>query len=191
MTGTHSRSLGLNPLVYVYSASGEYLSSSFFALLDISYEVTKGDKATAFRDSRAKFEDHIVLRKSHISNIVHTVGGRRKSDSAVERYLRRVLEIIQRGDDVDDVLKEDDEYGYLYYAQKSHSSGVGKGFNRSVRNSVIVDDLLANRRPCKICGGALQSNSQHVDHIQKKKDGGPNTVDNGRVTHPICNSLRG
>lgn len=41
---------------------------------------------------------------------------------------------------------------------------------------------------CPICNGYLSTKSTSVDHIQRKRDGGNNSIDNGQLTHIYCNT---
>jgi hypothetical protein len=44
---------------------------------------------------------------------------------------------------------------------------------------------------CQLCGGAVEPDDIHLDHIQPYSLGGPTTVENLRVTHSRCNIKRG
>lgn len=55
-----------------------------------------------------------------------------------------------------------------------------------VRRAVIVRDGLR----CGLCGDPVSTAELHLDHIVPWAAGGPDTVDNLRVTHARCNMRR-
>lgn len=56
-----------------------------------------------------------------------------------------------------------------------------------LRDLVIVRDGFT----CGICGGPVDPNDVHLDHIVPHSKGGPTTAKNLRVTHSRCNLRRG
>lgn len=56
-----------------------------------------------------------------------------------------------------------------------------------VRQAVIARD----GHTCQLCGGEVEPDDVHLDHIVPWSHGGPDTVKNLRVTHSLCNMKRG
>ena len=44
---------------------------------------------------------------------------------------------------------------------------------------------------CQICGGTVGLNEHHLDHIIPWSLGGPDSIENLRLTHDLCNMARG
>lgn len=59
----------------------------------------------------------------------------------------------------------------------------------SVPNETIIREevFLRDKGMCGICGGQVDPNNWHMDHIYPISKGGSHTYDNVRVTHPTCN----
>lgn len=56
-----------------------------------------------------------------------------------------------------------------------------------VRSKVLERDGLV----CQICFTDVDPSDVHLDHIIAYSKGGPDTIDNLRVTHSLCNIKRG
>ena len=57
----------------------------------------------------------------------------------------------------------------------------------AVKAAVIVRDWPH----CQICGGLVAFGEHHLDHVIPYSKGGPDTVDNLRLAHDLCNRRRG
>lgn len=44
---------------------------------------------------------------------------------------------------------------------------------------------------CGLCGGAVEPDDVHIDHIHPRSLGGPNTLENLQVSHSLCNIRKG
>lgn len=72
--------------------------------------------------------------------------------------------------------------------QVEPSSSQSTEFNTGKKSAVFIKESIASAPRCKICGGLIHRNSISIDHIERKKDGGTASIDNGQITHPYCNT---
>ncbi|WP_418421869.1 HNH endonuclease, partial [Anaerotruncus colihominis] len=56
------------------------------------------------------------------------------------------------------------------------------------KSEVFIRQSLHKATRCAICGGYLHIHSISIDHIQRKREGGTGSADNGQLTHPYCNT---
>ena len=73
------------------------------------------------------------------------------------------------------VYHKEFEHAYEYNFYKERADKKLKTFVKSIPR-------------CPICNGYLSTKSTSVDHIQRKRDGGNNSIDNGQLTHIYCNT---
>ena len=63
---------------------------------------------------------------------------------------------------------------------------------RGVRRAKLVEELVRrDGQLCAICRSYMPLRDRTLDHIVPFSMDGPNTVENLRLTHAECNSLRG
>lgn len=61
-------------------------------------------------------------------------------------------------------------------------------FNTGNKSEVFIRQALQGAPRCAICGGYLHLHSISIDHIQRKREGGTGSADNGQLTHLYCNT---
>lgn len=66
----------------------------------------------------------------------------------------------------------------------------GKKFTGSTKSGIGLKTLLEKANRCYLCDSRIHVNSISFEHIEKKQAGGYAIVDNGDLSHPLCNSLR-
>jgi len=49
---------------------------------------------------------------------------------------------------------------------------------------------LPNGARCDLCGALVHKNSVQFDHNMPRRDGGSAALENARVSHPYCNSIK-
>lgn len=62
-----------------------------------------------------------------------------------------------------------------------------RGVKQSLRLAVIERDGFV----CGLCGGEVEPDDVHIDHIMPKSLGGPDLLDNLQVSHSLCNMRKG
>ena len=61
-------------------------------------------------------------------------------------------------------------------------------FNSNRKSETYITTALKSVVRCGICGGVVHINSTSVDHVDRRRDGGMGSVENGQITHPYCNT---
>ena len=61
-------------------------------------------------------------------------------------------------------------------------------FSREVKSRIFLSQALSGAPTCTICRGYLHVNSITTDHIERKREGGTGSPENGQLAHPYCNS---
>ncbi len=80
-------------------------------------------------------------------------------------------------------------FNYLtIHKENQENNSCEQDFKTNIKSEIYIRDALSNAPRCKICNGFLHRNSIHIDHKQRKRDGGLASIDNGQITHPYCNS---
>jgi hypothetical protein len=65
-----------------------------------------------------------------------------------------------------------------------------KPFSNESKSEVFMRLAESAIPRCFICGGFLHRNSIQIDHVEEIENGGIGNADNGRLTHPYCNSIK-
>jgi 5-methylcytosine-specific restriction endonuclease McrA len=85
-------------------------------------------------------------------------------------------------------LREDSKFAFLFADQLVPHGTPGGKFKRRTKSATFLSEALEKALRCPICGGLMHSKSMTVDHIERREDGGRNTVENSQLAHPFCNS---
>lgn len=62
---------------------------------------------------------------------------------------------------------------------------------RSTKESLRVAVLERDGLVCGLCGGDVEPDEVHIDHILPRSLGGPDDLDNLQVSHALCNMRKG
>ena len=68
--------------------------------------------------------------------------------------------------------------------------GTKKDFTSERKSAVYLRQAIDSAVRCNLCGARAHMRSITIDHIQRKRESGVATDDNGQVAHPYCNSLK-
>lgn len=202
--GSSPRSLGLMPLVYFYNVQGAYVRSLLYGMLywlnSGSPNVEVPDRKKAFTVHRQAFEQVLLKHKEAIiKRITRRIGSGPEVTYATARYYDGLLSLLIKhsdGTDSDDFRADHDELietlGKIKPGGKSvERVSTDRVFRGGTRAGVNVKEFLRAFQPCGICGGLYYPGLfTQVDHIKRRADDGPTTIDNGRNTHPFCNNNR-
>lgn len=192
LNSNHPSSLGLHPVVYFYSQDGRHKIASFFAIIDFVMELDKRKKVNDFIEVRIKFEKFILEYDYLVQQINRKYRVAQKSYSYISSFFQKIVAAFKGGKTVEEAINaiiSSPDFDYLTFqkaAQQFDSSA--KDFSTSKKSAVYIREALQNAPKCKICGGLIHRNSISIDHAQRKEDGGLATLDNGKVTHPYCNT---
>ena len=188
-----SGSLGLDPAVYSYGATGKFHPGAFLASLRLARELDSQNKCKEFTKVRKDFEEFIVRHKFFINQIGHSKGSRTRPVESILQMHRIIIECLQSGvrDDKKIVrkLKRDPKLEELKDVTNLPKYDTRrKRFSKSVQEAGVIRSTLENRERCNECGARLPPACRSKDHEVRKQDSGAGTLRNLRFTHPYCNT---
>jgi hypothetical protein len=184
-------SLGLHPIVYVYTNSGNFRVSCFHALIKFVERLENEKKLDIFTKNRADFETILLNTEPHIRKIVRDARQANKAILPLTDFYSDVLDKLRNGYCAEDVLAQ------INSASESSNLAVDQGslfdaeintFSKATKSSAFLLEAIANASKCRICGGLLHCKSITIDHIVRKEDGGNGELSNAQLAHPYCNT---
>jgi hypothetical protein len=195
LAGVQPSSLGFDPAVYVYSASGKRQLTAFLAIVSLARKLAEQNKLREFTLIRKEFEEFLITNKEFINQVVTKRGSGAKGYDWVEELFLKILDGLSSKMDaaaILDRLKKDQKFSFLtkYQPVEEDDSSKAKKFCRNVKSAAYIRDALQASMRCKLCGCRMQSKSISVDHSVDKKHGGTAHIDNAQLTHPYCNSIK-
>lgn len=64
-------------------------------------------------------------------------------------------------------------------------------FTDEAKTMILIRQAVPSLMKCPLCSGLLDpAKSVSYDHVQHRREGGTGDVENGRLAHPYCNSIR-
>jgi hypothetical protein len=195
-------SLGLDPAVYSYGATGKFHPGAFLASLKFAQELKNENKLSEFTEVRADFEEFLVRHKYFINQLGHSKGSRlRPLDSMLTMYKKIMDALIDGrragirmhdGDIIDRLrsdlrLKDLKEKELGEDAKDDPNATRRTKFSKTVQAAAVVREILENRARCPICGARFPPHARSKDHVVRKEDGGLGSLDNLQFTHAYCN----
>ena len=192
INSNHPSSLGLHPIIYFYSKNGRYRSVSFLSFVDFILELESKNKIDHFIEVRYDFESLLFEYNDWIKQIYEKHRDNQVSYKHISNLCQKIVDLLKNGNTADEVVNiilSTNEFRYLIV--RNIDRGINssqKKFNTYNKSEIFITDALPNAPKCKICHGFAHSNSISIDHIQRKRDGGLSTLDNGQITHPYCNT---
>jgi len=190
INSTHEGSLGLHPIIYLYSHEGRFKVSSFYSIVIFVMELEKLNKYNVFTKNRRVFEDAIYEYDYVVQQIFRKYRSAFNSAKPISDFYFKLLEYLDQGKSQDESIKfiaNDTAFKYLSFIQeKSEISSVN--FSRERKSAVYIREVISTAPKCKICNGFIHTNSISIDHVERKKNGGLGNVENGQISHPYCNT---
>ncbi len=192
LNSNHPSSLGLHPAVYFYSQEGRHKSASFLALTDFVARLSNRKKLNDFIDVRPRFES-FVLEFDYLSQQINRkYRTAQRSYPHIAQFLEQVADALksEKSDqEIVQAIQSSDDFSYLSLQKPTARRGaVGKKFDTEAKSSVYLREVLKSAPKCQVCGGYIHRNSISIDHIDRRRDGGNSSPDNGQLTHPYCNT---
>lgn len=192
LNSNHPSSLGLHPAVYFYSQEGRHKSASFLAVTDFVARLSHEKKLNDFIKVRPRFESFLLEYDYLSQQINRKYRTAQKSYPYVSQFLEQVSDALRSDKSDEDILQliqSSADFGYLSLQKPAVRRGaVGKNFDTEAKSSIYLRQVLKSAPKCGICGGYIHSNSISIDHIDRRRDGGSSSLDNGQLTHPYCNT---
>ncbi|QNN22264.1 HNH endonuclease [Planctomycetales bacterium ZRK34] len=191
VSGNASRSLGLHPAVYFYSATGRYQPATFLAIVSLFQELELNDGFHAFTEVRYRLEEFLVKYRYFINQIVRNYGaGTRGLEPLVTMY-KTVIQSIR--DDASDekiavILQQNERLKFLK-VMDDESIANSKEFTSSAKSAAFFHKALEEGAVrCEICNARIHMKGINIDHSVPLRDGGSGHSKNAQVTHPFCQS---
>lgn len=194
LTGDKPTSLGLHPVIYYYTAGGNFLPWSFLAWTMIVDEMFAAKKVIEFCKIRSALEDYLWSHKWAVSEIVHKNGSGHRSTPWLARYFKFLIEEFVAGADaaaIDAKIETHETWRFLSLKTPVFplpgENSTAK-FSNTTKTATIWKAAYPGAPRCGVCGAIWHRNSIHFDHQTAKKDGGTADPANAQVTHPYCDS---
>lgn len=192
INSTHPGSLGLHPGIYFYSQEGRHKNSSFLAIMDFVQKLKAKDQKDLFIRNRPHFESFLVNYDYVLQQINRKHRIAQASYPYISLLLMKVLQELATGKSIDAALlsiQSTKEFSYLILSRPVEPlANTGEKFDKEDKNAIFLKNILKETRKCAICGGALHMHSVSFDHIDRRRDGGSASPDNGQLAHPYCNT---
>ncbi|WP_424975564.1 GmrSD restriction endonuclease domain-containing protein [Dinoroseobacter sp. S124A] len=191
----HSGSLGLHPLVYCYSATGNFQPNAFLATVEFAAKIDERGKKNDFTKIRNRFEAYLARNRTYVSLTMSRLGAGGRSLSRVVDLYWSIAEAMWGEKDDDDIigwLSQQKDFAHLKQLEvpppgaelpPSKSSP-----SSSAKSAAFIRLVMESPRRCAICDAAVHSNSVTFDHITRAREGGDSRTGNLQPTHPFCNS---
>lgn len=169
-------SLGLDQGVYAYGGTGRVHSAAYLASLLFAKDLGQNKQMTDFSVVRKDFEDFLVRHKVFLNILSGTRGGRTKPLQPILQMYREVLRMMLDGERSDDKivaqLQSHPILSDLTTPVPPEGDTTRKKFSKSVVSTKLVQETLAGRRPCTVCGARLPPYCRSKDHETKQAEGG-------------------
>ncbi|WP_419904852.1 HNH endonuclease [Kiloniella sp.] len=190
VTGNEPGSMGLHPAVYFYNHRGKHSDYLFLAVVSLFSEALQNNDTLFFKkfsNCRHTLEEFLVRNKAVINQSIIQIG----SSSRVNRLKIMFKELITSFTNKEDINVEKllsilKLEGKLVAAELQNAT---KAFTKESKSAIYLKQSLDNAVSCPICNGYIDSTrSLSYDHIERVREGGTGTIENGQITHPYCNS---
>lgn len=188
LTGTHPSCLGLHPAVYFYSSRGRYQHTAFLAVLHLVKTLEEHRQLRKFIDVRGHLEDFLISNKHLVNQLTYKYGSGLKGYRQIADLLAFSIDALNGGDGIDQLRARIlAKYSFLR-ADSGAFDSTSSSFSTDTKSEVFLREALGTALRCPICRGYVHTSSITIDHIERKRDGGPGAASNGQLTHPYCNS---
>jgi hypothetical protein len=193
LTGTPSSSLGLHPAIYFYSKQGRYQITAFMAMLHLVKDYEARDQLTNFTMVRKKFEEFLWQHKSLVNQATTTWGSGAKGYVNLSKLFNYIITEFRNNrteSDIVNLLDEHEDYKFFKSGVRELNPKKRKDFSGESKSEVFMREGVENALRCHVCGGYLHKNSIQIDHDLEIENNGVGNADNGKLTHPYCNSIK-
>jgi hypothetical protein len=185
-------SLGLDPVVYSYGATGQFHSGALLACLRFANELHDEKQLPEFTKIRFAFEEFLVQHKGFINQIAHAKGSRTRPVESFLCMYHVLLNTLREGERdngrIIEALHAEESLKELHDDLIAIDSTVRKRHSKGVEAAGVIRALVDNRERCPVCKARIPPFVRSKDHTERMVDGGTGTLDNLRFTHPYCNS---
>ncbi|WP_177175465.1 HNH endonuclease signature motif containing protein [Cribrihabitans marinus] len=191
----YSGSLGLHPLVYCYSSTGNFQPNAFLATVSFAELVKERRKKEEFTKYRERFEKYLLRNRTFVSLTMSRLGASGRSQPRIIDLYWSILSEMLDGAADDEILPRltiRKEFAHLKQLEVpppgAEFEGGKKSASSASKSSAFIRNAMETPLKCGICGAAVHCNSITFDHIVRVRDGGGNRGEDMQPTHPFCNS---
>lgn len=192
LNSNNPSSLGLHPAVYFYSQEGRHKTASFLAITDFIANLSQKGKINNLIQVRSQLESFILEFDYLIQQINRKYRTAQASYPHISKFFGCVIDALKTGksdSDIINTIQSTDHFRYLSLQKPAAMRGANsKKFDTEAKSAVYLREVLKTAPKCKICGGHIHRNSISIDHVNRRRDGGSSSPDNGQLTHPYCNT---
>ena len=182
-----SGSLGLHPIIYFYSKKGNFKPANFYATVLFVKQLKREKKFDVFTSVRCEFEEFIYKNDYIFEQINRNLRSTKNSADPLCKLFFLVMMQLKEGKGETEILQLiQQNYNNLNLAREEDVSS--SDFNSNRKSETYITTALKSVVRCGICGGVVHINSTSVDHVDRRRDGGMGSVENGQITHPYCNT---
>jgi hypothetical protein len=197
ITGDIPRSLGLHPVVYFYTRSGTFQPTVFIAVSGFIEDLQNRGKLIEFTKHRREFEEFLIVHKEATTLLIKQLGSGTRHIPRLREYYGLILSGLIAGKDRDQIesdLSSSASFAFLtkipaFNLPPNPAQG-DRAFKRGTKTAAFFATALPNGARCNLCGALVHKNSIQFDHDIPKRDGGSAALENAKVTHPYCNSIK-
>lgn len=187
----HPSSLGLHPAVYFYSADGRYKPASFYIVTLLMKRIeSSSEKLRKFIEARSIFENWLLTHDYYAEQILRRARFATLGYPTVVTLYEKVIELAGQEFGVDAITRKLEamaEYSHITKPTVKDFDSPAE-FSSSTKSAVFIKEAISQALKCNICNGYIHMNSITFDHELRKSEGGLGIVDNGKLTHPYCNT---
>lgn len=190
LVGNKSKSLGLHPFVYFYTAKGRHsppLMLAIFSIIAKKIEDNNKSWFKMFSINRSFIEKCLLENKGIISLLISAQGSKKRLDSTI-KAINFIFDYDYNngGEITPDSIAAIMGLESRFYTIQSKPS---VNFSDDSRSSAFLRQAIESAILCPLCGGYMDpTKSVSYDHIIRKEDGGTGAEENCQITHPYCNS---
>ena len=192
LTGNGHGSLGLHPAVYFYTDKGRHSADMLMGWAHlISMKLANNDSSffQKFTNVRKTIEAFLIAQKPVMGVILQAVSSRQRVERMSE-FFDAMVKKLERGETLTT------EWAIETIAPNSRTKVMlsaeeiaGKSFSNDTKSAIYIKESLSGAMKCPICDGYLEATSSvSYDHVERVREGGLGTTENGRLTHPFCNT---
>ena len=179
-------SLGLHPIIYFYSKRGNFKPAMFYATILFVKKLNEHKKFKLFIANRAKLESFLYKYDFLFDQINRNLRSSKKSAIVISDIIFDVIKSFDNGQNELEIMTALQQKYNILVDKATNDTSAGK--RSDLKSSTFIAASIPNLLKCKICGGAIHSNSISLDHIIRKRDDGKDDLDNVQLTHPYCNT---
>lgn len=192
LTGNSHGSLGLHPAIYFYTDKGRHSADMLMGWAHlISMKLANNDSGffQKFTSARRLIEEFLIVQKPIMGVLLQAVSSRQRVERMSE-FFDAMVKKVEIGEALTtewaiEIIAPNSRTKIMLSAEEA----AGKTFSNDTKSAIYIKESLEGAMKCPICDGYLEaSSSVSYDHVERVREGGLGTADNGRLTHPFCNT---